>query len=910
MWWFLNISIFYLLGFLLLGTTLPSQAMTHHHNFVVADTPYTRLCRNKSILTVNGQFPGPIIHVTEGDTIVIDQIRYPWSDGPEYITQCPIQPGSMFNQRIVLSDEIGTLWWHAHSDWSRATVHGALIVYPRKKNDYPFPIPHAEIPIILDTFRLTVEFGKRYLIRMVNAVMNNIMFFRIANHNITVVGSDGAYTKQLHSDYITISPGQTIDFLLVANQPPSRYYMAAHVYASAGNFDNTTTTAILQYTGNYTLPSSPMLPTLPDFNDTLASTNFTGRLRSLANKKHPIDVPLNVSTKFFFTLSINLQPCVNSNCSGPFGDRFLASVNNISFTQPRIAILQAYYDRISGVYGDDFPRRPPFRFNYTADIIPRTLWRAGNGTEVRVLRYNSTVEIVFQGTNTVAGIDHPMHLHGQSFYVVGWGFGNFDKDRDPLSYNLVDPPYQNTIAVPRNGSLVDALPFRASHKLGNGDGFLLLGTTLPSQAMTHHHNFVVADTPYSRHGVKQPRYPWSDGPEYITQCPIQPGSMFNQRIVLSDEVGTLWWHAHSDWSRATVHGALIVYPRKKNDYPFPIPHAEIPIILGDPNNSDAFLINGQPGDLYPCSRQDTFKLSVDYDKRYLIRMVNAVMNNNMFFKIANHNITVVGSDGAYTKQFNSDHITISPGQTIDFLLVANQPPSHYYMASHVYASAGIFDNTTTTAILKYTGNYTPPSSPMLPTLPDFNDTIASTNFTRKLRSLANKKHPINVPLNTSTKFFFTLSVNLQPCVNSNCSGPFGDRFLASVNNISFTQPRIAILQAYYDRISGVYGDDFPRRPPFRFNYTADKIPKTLWRAGNGTEVRVLRYNSTVEIVFQGTNTVAGIDHPMHLHGQRVWLMHCHLDRHLSWGMYMVFITRNGRTADAKMMPPPRDFPRC
>lgn len=26
-----------------------------------------------------------------------------------------------------------------------------------------------------------------------------------------------------------------------------------------------------------------------------------------------------------------------------------------------------------------------------------------------------------------------------------------------------------------------------------------------------------------RHGVKQPRNPWGDGPEYITQCPIKPG---------------------------------------------------------------------------------------------------------------------------------------------------------------------------------------------------------------------------------------------------------------------------------------------------------------------------------------------------------------------------------------------------
>ncbi|KAL9171919.1 hypothetical protein ABFS82_03G011900 [Erythranthe guttata] len=508
---------------ILLCVMIPSHAMTHHHNFVVSDTPYNRLCSNKSILTVNGQFPGPTIYVTEGDTIAIvvtnnatenitihwhgvKQPRYPWSDGPEYITQCPIRPGSTFRQKIVLSDEVGTLWWHAHSDWSRATVHGALIVYPRNKTSgYPFPLPHAQIPIILgewwksdvqavlnefvqsggdpnisdaflingqpgdlypcstqDTFKLTVDYGKTYLLRMVNAVMNNIMFVRIDNHNVTIVGTDGAYTKPFTTNYIAISPGQTIDFLLEANQNPNRnYYMAARVYAAAGSFDNTTTTAIIEYSGNINRTAPLTIPSFPDFNDTRASANFTGRLRSLADKNHPIDVPLNATTVLFLTLSINVSPCPNNTCSGPFGDRLLASINNITFEQPRIAILEAYYNMISGVYGDDFPSRPPLTFNYTADIIPRDLWVPENGTEVRVLEYNSTVEIVFQGTNTVSGIDHPMHLHGQSFYVVGWGFGNFDKDVDPQNYNLVDPPLQNTIAVPRNGW--SAIRFKANN---------------------------------------------------------------------------------------------------------------------------------------------------------------------------------------------------------------------------------------------------------------------------------------------------------------------------------------------------------------------------------------------------------------------------------------------------------------
>ncbi|GMP46171.1 hypothetical protein CsSME_00014430 [Camellia sinensis var. sinensis] len=66
--------------------------------------------------------------------------------------------------------------------------------------------------------------------------------------------------------------------------------------------------------------------------------------------------------------------------------------------------------------------------------------------------YNETVEIVFQGTDVFSGAqNHPMHLHGHSFYVVGSGVGNFDNETDPKSYNLIDPPKLNTIRVPKKG---------------------------------------------------------------------------------------------------------------------------------------------------------------------------------------------------------------------------------------------------------------------------------------------------------------------------------------------------------------------------------------------------------------------------------------------------------------------------
>lgn len=85
---------------------------------------------------------------------------------------------------------------------------------------------------------------------------------------------------------------------------------------------------------------------------------------------------------------------------------------------------------------------------------------------------------------------------------------------------------------------------------------------------------------FYRHGVKQPRNPWSDGPENITQCPIQPGKNFTYEIIFSDEEGTLWWHAHSDWSRATVHGHIVILPEIGKTYPFPEPYSQQTIFLG------------------------------------------------------------------------------------------------------------------------------------------------------------------------------------------------------------------------------------------------------------------------------------------------------------------------------------------
>jgi laccase len=129
-----------------------------------------------------------------------------------------------------------------------------------------------------------------------------------------------------------------MDVLLTANQSLGLYYMAARHYSSNDpsitTFDYVNTTAVVQYRGNYTIPSSPEFPsTLPFYLDFIAALNFTNRIRSLANKDYQVNVPLNITKRMYITVSMNSLYC--PNCSGGLGDETLGtSMNNISWVNP------------------------------------------------------------------------------------------------------------------------------------------------------------------------------------------------------------------------------------------------------------------------------------------------------------------------------------------------------------------------------------------------------------------------------------------------------------------------------------------------------------------------------------------------------------------------------------------------
>ncbi|KAF9601098.1 hypothetical protein IFM89_016285 [Coptis chinensis] len=139
-----------------------------------------------------------------------------------------------------------------------------------------------------------------------------------------------------------LGPGQTTDVLITTDQPARRYYMAAHAYASAPPivaFDNTTTTAILEYksvpcpsTKAYSKSKSKcdhrpifpfLLPTmilsnraialdpffhfLPAYNDTFESPQPSLQALEAPPMLLPKS-PADVDVSLFFTVGLGLNP--------------------------------------------------------------------------------------------------------------------------------------------------------------------------------------------------------------------------------------------------------------------------------------------------------------------------------------------------------------------------------------------------------------------------------------------------------------------------------------------------------------------------------------------------------------------------------------------------------------------------
>ncbi|OAY70332.1 Laccase-6 [Ananas comosus] len=452
-------------------------------NVKVQTLKVTKLCKTRDIVTINGMYPGPVVYAQEDDRVIVkvtNETPYNatihwhgvrqrlscWSDGPSYITQCPIQSGQTFTYEFTLFQQKGTLRGTPTSPAPRHCLR-AIVVYPRRR-PYPFPPlrgahPHPRYALVSIGTRMcaageagsgergaargrrishqrppraTLQLLGPRLLQDRRSPRQNLppaAYKRGAEHGalllhcgaqMTVVEADGEYTKPFATDHLMLARPDHERARDGDRPSPSTRWPWARTCRPELHGAGVTRWAPAQ---------------LPAFNNNLVvKTNMDG-LRSL---NAPASLPLEIDANLLFTVGLNVDKCdrakPNKTCQGPNGGIFAASMNNVSFVRPTISLLQAYYSSINGHYTEDFPGVPLRAYDFSL-----------NGTKVYVLDYGSRVQLVFQDTGTVTTENHPIHLHGYSFYVVGYGTGNYNPSTAKL--NLVDPPYMNTIGVPVGG---------------------------------------------------------------------------------------------------------------------------------------------------------------------------------------------------------------------------------------------------------------------------------------------------------------------------------------------------------------------------------------------------------------------------------------------------------------------------
>merc|ERR1712093_269443 len=111
---------------------------------------------SREVYLINGQQPGPLIEVDEGDELEVFvknalpvestihwhgllQRGTPQMDGVPGVTQFPITPGGNFTYRFSVENEYGFYWYHSHfRAYYNDAIRGPLMIRPSSSRRRPF----------------------------------------------------------------------------------------------------------------------------------------------------------------------------------------------------------------------------------------------------------------------------------------------------------------------------------------------------------------------------------------------------------------------------------------------------------------------------------------------------------------------------------------------------------------------------------------------------------------------------------------------------------------------------------------------------------------------------------------------------------------------------------------------------
>ncbi|KAF9433580.1 hypothetical protein BGZ76_009255 [Entomortierella beljakovae] len=453
---------------LLLGVTLANAAtVVYNWNITYVNTNPDGLFERQAI-GVNGQFPPPPIEVTLNDTLVINvinQIDEPTSlhchglfqigtnqmDGPSMVTQCPIPSGDSFTYTIPIQQS-GTYWIHGHnkghyvdglrapliihnlnetykydaeytltfSDWyhdQHSTLLGQYLSIFNPSGAEPVPKSGLINQMSDTTFNFVP--GKTYRLRIINMSALAMFHIHIDGHEMDIIEVDGVDVERTTVGEFPISAAQRYSVLVTAKNDTSYNYII-HGDMDPMMFDSVPDSLQLNITGTIVYnEASPLAPIKTsdwsDFDDSTLLTPVISLAVSPPSVQHTLTAAFSI-----------LDDYINH-----------ATFNDITYVMPKVPSL---YTAMS--VG-----------NFSTDATVYGKYAHGI-----VLSHNDWIEIILN--NDDVG-NHPFHLHGHVFQIVGRNDGFYDGSTPYVYYNTTNPLRRDTVFVPSKTNV--AIRFKADN---------------------------------------------------------------------------------------------------------------------------------------------------------------------------------------------------------------------------------------------------------------------------------------------------------------------------------------------------------------------------------------------------------------------------------------------------------------
>ena len=436
----------------------------------------------RPLLSIDGQFPGPLIECNEGDTLVIEvdnqsvnatslhfhgifQNGTNFMDGTAGITQCPIAPKQKFRYEFTIKGQSGTYYYHGHQAAQLVDgLYGPIVVHSQNEKklqqisyatdrvvmlqDYyhdlsssllfvalepgseSSPIPDGALinghnrrdcsklthrmcdnsTATLPSFDLTPNENHR--LRFINT--GAFAWFQVSmdDHKLTITEADGTDIIPVKETSLMISPAQRYSVVITADQEHTdsfwlRARMVSHCWKQ---------------------PNKPG----PGADEVKAIIRYaSSHKRSSKSVAEPTTQPANRD----FAVQ-----CRDMNTT---------SYVPTSFQPPPLIADHSYYIRSNLEIGDwrlerGFFNTSTFRPNLQQPTLHRTIEGLTNRNEsftsmsnkdgVNSVAYDLKNDFVIQhsGIKVVDLIienfdegNHPMHLHGHKFWILGQGHGAF-----------------------------------------------------------------------------------------------------------------------------------------------------------------------------------------------------------------------------------------------------------------------------------------------------------------------------------------------------------------------------------------------------------------------------------------------------------------------------------------------------